>query len=90
MDAFENDFWDLTTAAAWAVTREPAAVRTAADPDYEAALFEVRGRTATAGAKSTSGFGNRAAGRSRKPWAVVAIEIPCRSGAHGPSCRRGR
>jgi hypothetical protein len=42
MDPFESPFWDLTAAAAWALIREPAAVRAAADPDNEAALFEVR------------------------------------------------
>jgi hypothetical protein len=42
MDAFESPFWDLTTAVAWALTREPAAVRVAADPENEAALFDVR------------------------------------------------
>jgi hypothetical protein len=42
MDPFESPFWDLTTMAAWALIRDPAAVRAAADPDNEAALFEVR------------------------------------------------
>jgi hypothetical protein len=41
MDAFENPFWDLTTAAAWALTRERDAVRTAANPRKEDALREV-------------------------------------------------
>jgi hypothetical protein len=43
VDPFESPFWDLTTAAAWAVTREADAVRLAADPTNEAALFESRG-----------------------------------------------
>ena len=42
MDQFENPFWDLTQIAAWAMTREPAAARFAADPANEEALFEVR------------------------------------------------
>jgi hypothetical protein len=41
MDAFEDRFWDLTTAAAWALTRERDAVRTAANPGKEDALREV-------------------------------------------------
>jgi hypothetical protein len=42
MDPYDNPFWDLTTAAAWAVIREPAAVRAAADTDNEYALLEVK------------------------------------------------
>jgi hypothetical protein len=42
VDAFEAPFWDLTTAAAWAVTREKDAVRMAADPDNEEALLDIR------------------------------------------------
>jgi hypothetical protein len=41
MDAFEDRFWDLTTAAAWALTREKDAVRMAANPGKEDALREV-------------------------------------------------
>jgi hypothetical protein len=42
MDAYENPFWDLTVLAAWAVIRERDAVRAAADPDNEGALFDIR------------------------------------------------
>jgi hypothetical protein len=43
MDPYDNPFWDLTTVAAWAVIREPAAVRAASDPDNEYALLDIRG-----------------------------------------------
>jgi hypothetical protein len=42
MDEFESLYWDLTQVAAWALTREPDAVRTSADRSNENALFEVR------------------------------------------------
>jgi hypothetical protein len=42
MDAFESPLWDLTTAAAWALTRDKDAVQMAADPDNEEALLDVR------------------------------------------------
>jgi hypothetical protein len=41
MDAFEDRFWDLTTTAAWALTRERDALRAAANPGKEDALHEV-------------------------------------------------
>jgi hypothetical protein len=42
MDPFESPFWDLTAAAVWALTREPAAVRAAADTDNNYALLEIK------------------------------------------------
>ena len=41
-DEYQNEFWGLTTVATWALTRERVAVRVAADPTSDNALFEVR------------------------------------------------
>jgi hypothetical protein len=42
MDEFNRLDWDLTQSAAWALTREPDAVRAAADLDNEGVLFDIR------------------------------------------------
>jgi hypothetical protein len=42
MDEFEKPFWDLTQVVAWAITREPEAVRAAADRTNEYALLELK------------------------------------------------